>query len=179
MSDDTYVWRTGEALDHSLSNFGTTPNELVSVTGPSTAKATLMRTIADFRVYVATGLTSPPPERWISWVELYLVIHLDPGPAGSHPSPFSDDPRIVGTYMMDKLLRTSPSSPTEYTVQFSTTRGIDWGSRRVGSGSAFSPSHLTATIHLIDPGFDMDGVFAYSTAVNWNGTMRGLFLTST
>lgn len=179
MSEDTFVWKSGEALDHSLSNFGTLPNELVSVTGPSTAMATLIESIYDFRVYVGVGITSPPPERWTSWVELMLVLHHDPGAAGSHPTPFSDDPRVLGTQVLNKELVHSPSTAAEYYMWFTTGGTQRLKSRRVGSGSAFNPSHVVATLWLFDPGFDMDGVFAYSTGVNWFGSLRTLYLTGT
>lgn len=170
-----HQWVSQQANQVLLSNFGFTPNDLARTTGPTFAHCTLSRTLFDFHCYVEVGSASPPPERWIDWVELMVVLHHDAGVVGTRPPPFSDDPRIIGTFLLQKTFRLSPTAVGEYTVGYHLPAEQDIRAQRVGSGIAFDPPHVSATLHMYDPGFDMDGVFAYSTSVNWFGSLRTLW----
>lgn len=174
----TNQWESAEALQKTASSIASTANELCQVTGPVATMCTLRRVLFDMQLTVTVADSGAPPERWWAATYFYLVIHHDPGSPGSHPTPFSDDPRILARVLLRPTLTLSPSSPTSYYVNYVPDDQLDFHGQRKGSGNPFAPPRVTATLWPFDGYGDLNGTFPYTINISWFGALHCLFLHS-
>lgn len=158
----------------SISAPGTTGLLLEHTESPTTPQATLLRTRAEFTLHVQVGTPSSdvPPEKW--WSETYVTLYAfwTPSNSSAGASPTGSSEHYLGSQFLAPKIVTSPSSPTEYTVTWTTDDALETSTYRKLATAVTGPS-VNWYISIFDPEFALGGIYS---AINIDYGLRWFVL---
>lgn len=146
---------------------------------PHATTDTFLRARFEFTMSVLIGSSTAdvPPEEW--WARAAAEIQLSWRPDSTHtPIAFNgNSEHFLGSQLLTPRLTPSPSSPTEYVVQWSQKTALVTETSRKDVTAVSGPS-VTAGLGLWDPDSALDGTYT-AVAIHWFWRLFTLWGSST